>query len=81
MNKTNAAGLLDYLKTRVGCFYLSDFHDPRLLPLIQNILCEIDPWGFSVWEWNDAVEYITGAKHSFNTQKQARQYLLEFSHL
>ena len=63
-------GLLEILAFRSGCMYLSDLHQPRFLPAIRRALCNISPKQFSLWEWQDAVAYITEESHSFDSPEQ-----------
>ena len=58
--------------------YLSDLHQPRLLPAIRRALCNISPKQFSLWEWQDAVAYITEEFHSFDSPEQAADYLKNY---
>ena len=53
-------GLLEYLAANCGCMYISDLHQPEVLEKIKLLIPKIDPYSYSVWEWNDAVSYITG---------------------
>ena len=71
-------GLLEILAFRSGCMYLSDLQQPRLLPAIRRALCSIPPEQFSLWEWQDAVSYITEEALSFESQEQAADYLKKY---
>lgn len=81
MTKTESPmlGLLEQLSFRTGCMYLSDLHTPALLPLIQHAVRNISPQDYSLWEWNDAVHYITGQKHSFENQAEAAAFLKQLN--
>lgn len=68
-------GLLEILANRAGCMYLSDLHQPKLLPAIRRALCNIPPKQFSLWEWQDAVVYITGEQLPFENPEQAAKRL------
>lgn len=72
------AGLLEILAFRSGCMYLSDLHQPERLPAICRALRHIPPQQFSLWEWQDAAAYITGEALSFESQKQAAEYLKKY---
>ena len=72
------AGLLEILAFRSGCMYLSDLHQPWLLPEIQQALQSISPKQFSLWEWQDAVAYITGERLMFKSQEQAADFLKNY---
>ena len=66
------------MQTGAGCMYLSDLHQPKLLPAIRRALCNIPPEQFSLWEWQDAVSYITEEALSFESQEQAADYLKNY---
>ena len=67
--------LLDDIYSETGCMYLSDLHHPQILPVIGNIVQHLDVEFYSLREWNDAVSYITGKNVSFETKKQAVDFL------
>lgn len=69
-------GLLDILAAKADCMYLSDLRQPQYLPYIQHTLRKFAPEKFSLWEWNDAVSYLTGKDCTFQVQGQAKEYLL-----
>mgnify|MGYP005858389401 CR=1 FL=1 len=71
-------GLLEILAFRSGCMYLSDLQQPRLLPAIRRALYNIPPEQFSLWEWQDAVAYITEESLSFESPEQAADYLKNY---
>lgn len=71
-----SAGLLDLLAAKAGCLVLSDLKFKSLIE-IQYLLRKIHENDFSLKEWNDAVQYLTGKKIRFSTQKQAADYLRE----
>ena len=71
-------GLLEILAFRSCCMYLSDLHQPRFLPAIRRALCSIPPEQFSLWEWQDAVAYITEESLSFESPEQAADYLKNY---
>ncbi len=72
------AGLLEILAFRSGCMYLSDLHQPGRLPAIRRAIQNILPQQFSLWEWQDAVAYITGEQLPFESPEQAADYLKNF---
>ncbi len=74
--KTCCISLLELLASRCGCMYLSDLHLPYNFFSIRRALSKITPSDYSLWEWNDAVHYITGQALAFETQEQAMRYLL-----
>lgn len=69
-------GLLDYLSFKAGCMYLSDLHNQENLLFVQHAIRGIAPALFSLEEWNDAVQYITGENVSFPSREEAVQYLM-----
>ena len=71
-------GLLEILAFRSGCMYLSDLHQPGLLPAIRRALQSVFPQQFSLWEWQDAVAYITGEQLPFESPEQAADYLKKY---
>ena len=66
--KQEGLGLLDYLLLKTGCMYLSDLSQREMLCEIQHCR-ELDPEAFSLWEWNDAVAYITKRTGFFSWQR------------
>ena len=75
MESVNTMGLLDILAAKSGCIYLSDLSEGRTL-LLPHDLMGIEAEAFSLWEWEDAVSYLTGEELSFETPEQAKQYLI-----
>lgn len=73
--------LLDVLAAKVGCMYLSDLRQPKCLPYIQHSLRKFEPETFSLWEWNDAVSYITGKNCAFQEQWKAKEYLINYKNI
>ena len=76
--KQEGLGLLDYLVIKTGCMYLSDLSQKEMLCEIQHAVRELDPEAFSLWEWNDAVAYITREPVSLRGKEQAARYLLNY---
>lgn len=71
--------LLEYLAAQSGCMYLSDLHQPYNLFFVQRAVSRVPPSDYSLWEWKDAVHYITGQVRNFQTQEQAKRYLRDFT--
>lgn len=46
--------------------------------MIRRALCSISPEQFSLWEWQDAVAYITEESLSFKSSEQAADYLKNY---
>lgn len=76
-SNSNPLPLLDYLAVKCGCMYLSDLRQPRYLFAIRHALRKITPEDFNLWEWNDALQYLTGQALAFESQQQAMQYLMK----
>ncbi len=74
-SKEKNGGLLEFLAFNSGCMYLSDLRQPKLLAKVRGVLPRINPVLYSIWEWNDAVFYITGIQKNFSTQEAALAYL------
>ena len=69
--------LLDLLSIQMGCMYLSDLRFLSLEQrryLVQKLDC-LTPREEDVWEWNDALEYLTGAPPE-NTAQAAKEQLV-----
>ena len=47
-------------------------------PCDPAALCNIPPEQFSLWEWQDAVAYITEETLSFESQQRAADYLKNY---
>lgn len=69
-------GLLEDLAGQLGCMYLSDLHRAerrRLSRCLQTFRAET----YSLWEWNDAAQYLTGTEIRFSSQEAAKKFLLD----
>lgn len=71
-------GLLEMLKERAGCMYLSDLHQKRFQSVIGETLAEYDPGLYSMDEWKDAVSYITNEDREFGTVEEAKSFLNQY---
>lgn len=74
-NGKHASGLLEFIAFRAGCVYMSDLHKPQYLPAIRHTVRRVAPELYSLWEWNDTVQYITGMSGHFQDQEQAALFL------
>lgn len=72
---SSSLGLLDILAAKNGCMYLSDLAGAGRSAILPHHLWELRPEEFSLREWEDAVQYLTGEKLTFSSQEQAREYL------
>ncbi|MCR2032919.1 hypothetical protein [Anaerofustis stercorihominis] len=76
MKEKSYLGLLENLSFKVGCMYLSDLRYNENLYNIQHELRSIDPNIYSLKEWNDAVNYITGERYEFDNVNEALDFLI-----
>jgi len=67
--------LLEVLASHAGCQYLSDLHLPWAAASLVNVLPALPAGRFSLWQWNDAVQYIAGVSRSFSRQEDAKAFL------
>ena len=67
--------LLEYLAAKAGCMYLSDLHIPMYQLCISRIIRNTDLDAFSLSDWNEAVQYITGEAKMFDDKFKAAEYL------
>jgi hypothetical protein len=67
--------LLEVLASHAGCQYLSDLHLPWAAAALVNVLPALPAGRFSLWQWNDAVQYIAGVSRSFSRQEDAKAFL------
>ena len=67
--------LLEVLASHAGCQYLSDLHLPWAAAALVNVLPALPAGRFSLWQWNDAVQYIAGVSCSFSRQEDAKAFL------
>ena len=58
--------LLEVLASHAGCQYLSDLHLPWAAASLVNVLPALPAGRFSLWQWNDAVQYISISSKSFS---------------
>lgn len=80
-NKTNASiphggngGLLEHIAQQCHCCFLSDIHySPQL---IKDVLPLIPEEQYSLQEWEDAVQYISGVSLHFQSVAEAKAYLM-----
>ena len=68
-------GLLEEVCLRTGCQYLSDIRQcswEKLQQAVSDIPVEL----YSLREWGDAVQYLTGETKRLETKEQAVKFLL-----
>ncbi len=67
--------LLEQLAMDTGCSYLSDLHQPERQLGIRILAPHISTQAYTLQEWEDAVEYITGVRRRFHSVSQAQEFL------
>lgn len=78
--RENTLNLLEYLTAKAGCMYLSSLRLPESRFDILHVLRGMpSPEPFTLTEWMEAVEYITGEKGTFGDKEQAKQYLIGYT--
>ena len=75
--KVSQEGLLEAIGRLTGCCYLSDLRRPGMLSRIRRAVGKLDPRQYSLWEWNDAVCYLTGRDLRFESREEAAGFLRE----
>ncbi len=70
--------LLEVLAAHAGCQYLSDLHLPWAVVSLADVLPALPAERFSLWQWNDAVQYIAGVSRSFSSKEEAKAFLSDF---
>ncbi|MDO4315980.1 MAG: hypothetical protein Q4C45_09395 [Oscillospiraceae bacterium] len=68
-------GLLDHVAEQTGSVCLSDLRNVECRCLCA-CLGELPAEAYSLWEWTDAVQYLTGAEKCFSSRSEARDFLL-----
>lgn len=76
MPSNSSAALLEKLAQWTGCTYLSDLRHPPRRNCLRQLLSGIEPDSHSLWEWNDAIEYLLHTSAVFSDTGAAKQYLL-----
>ena len=67
--------LLDLLAIQMGCMYLSDlrFLSPEQRRYLAQKLDRLTPREADIWDWNDALDYLTGAPPESTAQAAKAQ--------
>ena len=68
--------LLEELAGQLGYVYLSDLHRTGSWEL-RNCLRDVPAEAYSLREWNDAAQYLTGDKINASARTEAKRLLLE----
>ena len=66
------------LSVNVGCEYLSDIKIYRNFDKMYQCIYSIKAEDYSLFQWTDAVKYITGTKIEFSSQQEAKEYLTQY---
>ena len=74
-HKGQSKGLLEEIAAGAECFYLSDLHVSAYASAIRRAVRKIDPETYSLWEWDDAVQYILGSTVVCKSKEQAKSLL------
>ncbi len=69
-------GLLEYLADKTGCMYLSDLRFTDNPKKLSKYINKIDAKEYSLHEWNDAVNYLTDREANFDSESEAKDYLV-----
>lgn len=68
--------LLDILAARHGCF----IYDLNLTPFLRRAalsdLCGMEESDHPLYQWRDAVRYLTGAERDFASVKEIKDFIL-----
>ena len=72
--------LIDYLAHKVGAVYISDLRYREKVPrfCLYREICDLEPEDFSLGEWTDALQYLTGCGESAATESAAKEALLRY---
>lgn len=68
--------LLDEIKTRMGCWVLSDLRWEVGSTFFISCIRDIPKNSFSLAEWIECVRYLANTKKTFDNEEEARAYLL-----
>lgn len=72
---TTHGGLLEYIAGQCHCAFLSDL---RYSPgLVKDVLPLVPEESFSLQEWEDAVQYISGYDLHFQSAAEAKAFLMD----
>lgn len=66
--------LLEMLRDRLGCLYLSDLRTGKMPRLAGEILRQIRPEDYTLAELSDAAFYLYGKKEAFSAYKEAKLF-------
>lgn len=73
----NHEGLLELLMCQVGAGYISDLRKEVFHRTMVQHIREIHSEEYSVGEWQDVINYLTGKKKEIRTSEEGKDVLLE----
>ena len=73
--------LLDTLAQNIDCLYLSDLRSPLWAGDLERAVANVQAAAYSLLQWENAIDYITGGSVHFENQEQAQIYLCSFLRL
>ncbi len=69
--------LLDVLAAQRGC-YISDLNlAPFLRRMALSDLCRMEENAYPLYQWQDAVRYLTGDEREFASVKEIKDFILK----
>lgn len=69
--------ILDVLAARRGC-YISDLNlTPFLRRMALSDLCRMEENAYPLFQWQDAVRYLTGDERDFASVKEIKEFILK----
>ncbi|MCI1721890.1 MAG: hypothetical protein LKM35_00535 [Lachnospiraceae bacterium] len=69
--------ILSVLSRKTGCTYISDLHFAGA-DLILKAVSNIPEESYSLSEWADAGNYLTGSRREYKDTAEARMHILEW---
>ncbi len=70
--------LLDLFAMYTNSIYISDLPKQAREKLSETVIERINAYDYSLYEWNEAVNYMTRCWDVFDSREQAKKYLLNF---
>lgn len=76
MGQKDKRGLLEIITEEVGCDYLSNLREPVFYSKIKKVVETIEESDYTLKEWQDAADYITGSGGNEGTSTEVKHILL-----
>ena len=76
MPDKSQGGLLARLQDLSGCQYLSDLHSPFYIEDIIYAVRTVSMSSYSMSEWEEAFQYITGVRTEFKSKEELVKNLI-----